>query len=102
MSQTFKLGDEVRWGSQAAGSRTSKYGKIVAVIPAGESPNPYAQQAAETHQALLKLPFELPRYHESYLVLVQRYGKRGWVKPQLYWPRVSALGLQSKPFRGVY
>jgi hypothetical protein len=66
--KAFKLGDRVRWQSQAAGSWKEKRGTIVEVVPAKRQPS--------------NAPYSGSRSHEWYVVDVDG---------QLYYPRVSAL-----------
>ena len=83
----FKEGDEVIWSSQAGGRMKVKIGEVVEVVPAGKS--------------ILKSRFrneldasKLPRDEESYIVCVgPKPGSRA--KPKYYWPRTSALSLNS-------
>ena len=39
MTKTFKMGDRVRWESQAAGISQMKTGEVVHVIPPGSTPD---------------------------------------------------------------
>lgn len=81
----FKIGDQVEWSSQAQGSETTKQGRIVAVVSAGDRPN------RDNFEDLYKGPgCGFGRDHESYVVRVVA-GKTGNAKPKHYWPRVSAL-----------
>jgi hypothetical protein len=74
-SKTFKVGDAVRWTSQAAGSWKEKVGDVVTIVPAGTCPPAgYGQRGM--------------RDHESYIVHVKPAG-RG--KGTYYWPLVSKL-----------
>jgi len=84
--QTFKVGDEVFWNSQAAGTSTRKQGVVIRVIGKGEycpigggDLMKYAVQLGSTH----------PRDHENYLVVVP--GKSKKAKEMLYRPVVSSL-----------
>lgn len=70
---SFKVGDEVRWCSQAQGSSKQKQGRVIEVVPAGEIPNDIGGVSS-------------PRNHESYVV---------HVGSTLYWPRVSHLKMAS-------
>lgn len=71
-ARKFKVGDEVTWTSQAAGSSKTKTGIIVALIP----PRGIIPKAVRPPGA------GWPRNHESYVVQVGT---------QFYWPRVSHL-----------
>lgn len=72
----MKLGDIVKWQSQANGSTKVKVGKIVAVVPAGQN------AVAPVGYSTKNLGFGGPRNHESYLVAAGKL---------IYWPRVSKL-----------
>lgn len=82
-AKRFKVGDNVKWMSQAQGCATVKYGVVLGVIPAGGDFPPLAEDGRVSHYGGGD-----PRNHESYLVEVPSK-KDG--KPHLYWPRVSAL-----------
>ena len=82
-SKGFGLGDTVIWSSQAQGSRTTKTGKIIKIVPAGEMPVRFAASTA------------LPRATESYIVSVAPVKGNGAHK--MYWPRTSALALSVRP-----
>lgn len=43
----LKIGDKVRWESQAQGSWTEKNGTVIAEIPAGESPMSHIPKTAK-------------------------------------------------------
>ncbi len=74
---TFKVGDEVIWKSQAAGSWKEKVGEVVYVVPKGNKiPKKFSPDGTGW-----------PRSHVSFVVMV---GKK------LYWPRVSALKMHSE------
>jgi hypothetical protein len=91
MGEKFKLGDTVRWTSQAGGHVRTKQGKIVELVPS-ELPGSLREleqmfpdcSVASTHG------HGYPRNHESYIVRVPSGTK---AKDRLYWPRVSALEL---------
>ncbi len=69
----FKIGDEVRWISQAAGRYKWKSGTIIHVQPANEYlPHIYGGGLHSRGK----------RNHESYVV---------HVKGEIYWPRVKHL-----------
>ncbi len=81
----MKIGDKVRWTSQAGGHEKVKEGEIIRVIP------PYGD--------VLNYMFEgsnsaygggYRRDQESYLVRVKGEGKR---KATIYWPIVKKLQL---------
>jgi len=85
----FKLGDQVKWTSQAAGSTTTKTGEVVVIVPAGKTP----REAMTDEQRRSSLPKRYdgwPRDHESYIVKV-KIGKTDKAMPALYWPRVKGL-----------
>jgi len=87
----FKIGDDVTWSSQAHGGWKTKIGKVVAVIPSytrvGDVLNAVDAMAQFGMLSRKPLGFGGPRVHESYLVRVDRPGR----KPLFHWPRVSAL-----------
>ena len=81
----FKVGDKVRWESQAVGSRTRKEGTIFRVIP---SENFVSMRKYEkTHKVMYDGGY---RNHESYLIEVP-WAMSSKAKSRLYWPRVSQL-----------
>ncbi len=83
----FKEGDEVIWSSQAGGGWKVKSGDVVEVIPAGGSIK------KSKFIEFLSSP-GLPRKEESYIVCVgPKPGSRA--KPKYYWPRTSALSLNT-------
>jgi hypothetical protein len=90
----FKIGDKVRWSSQAAGSWVEKTGIIVAVLPPGVPPmknfgeGPIYDMARQ-HNANIQAGGLQSRTMESYIVLVA--GKTPKSKSKLYWPLTSAL-----------
>jgi hypothetical protein len=87
--QNMKVGDRVRWTSQAAGFLKEKRGEIVEVLPPRRNPIPklakWQQQGCISHYG-----GGMTRDHESYLVKVVTSEK---AKPRIYWPRVSKLVL---------
>lgn len=87
---TFKVGEQVTWTSQAQGYQKTKTGTVVAVVPAGKLPD------REKFTALYKGPgVGGYRDHESYVVEVAEVGVRS-KKTKAYWPRVSALRSPSR------
>ncbi len=100
----FKVGDKVKWESQAAASWTIKRGKIVAIVPKGISPrhtdfgkvNNLDVAFGRTVAPNYRVMFDgWPRNHESYLVEVPG-GKTSKAMPRLYWPFASKLKLEDK------
>lgn len=78
-TQTFNVGDRVRWLSQAGGCWKSKEGRIVQVVPRGKYPAKKYGVASR-------------RDHESYIVEVERFSRSGkCLQPIFYWPIVSKL-----------
>lgn len=77
----FKVGDQVKWTSQAGGFTTSKTGTVIEVVPPGESPKTKVKDAGG------------PRDHESYVVKLTSYNKGGVEKKKsgIYWPLVRHL-----------
>ena len=95
----FKIGDRVRWSSQAAGITKIKEGQVVAVIPMGIPPkdtnfgkiNEFYRLWGRTKSPNYKIMFDgWPRNQESYIVEVPG-GKTDKATPKLYWPLVSKL-----------
>ena len=79
---TWKVGDKVKWSSQAQGASLTKIGIVVAVIPKGGRPTGIKGCG-------------WGRDHESYVVEVApKAGSRA--KSKAYWPVVSLL----KPLGG--
>lgn len=78
--QTFSAGDLVEWESQAAGSKTTKRGAIVQIVPAGRR----RAMSPETMRACSRSRISdgSSRNHESYIVNVDGTA---------YWPRVKHL-----------
>jgi hypothetical protein len=74
----FQIGDTVKWTSQAAGSTTTKEGRIVEIVPPGITPNVPKIAGA--------------RRVTSYVVEVPRPKS-----VQRYWPLPQKLKLVSKP-----
>jgi hypothetical protein len=74
---TFKVGDVVRWSSQAGGFSKEKKGTIIEVVPADRQP--------------IKVNSNSTRRHESYVVEVPRESGRKTLKPEAYWPVRSQL-----------
>jgi hypothetical protein len=75
----FKVGDRVRWQSQAAGVLRVKVGQVVEVVPPCREPQSRGD-------------FGMPRDHESYVVRAIAVG-RATKQARCYWPRASALAL---------
>lgn len=73
----LKLGETVRWTSQAAGIAKTKEGQIVQVVPVGQRPDRDRFRQLYTGPGV-----GAPRMEVSYVVKVG---------PKLYWPRTSAL-----------
>lgn len=72
-----KIGDWVNWKSQAQGCAKWKWGRVVAIIPAGERPTSIKGCG-------------WPRNHESYIIEVPpKTGSKA--KSKAYWPVVSLL-----------
>jgi hypothetical protein len=84
----FKVGDNVKWSSQAMGGWKEKTGEVVQVVPAGGRVEPRALQSRL--KARSALGYGSPRNHESYIVAVAG-GTTDKAKPVLYWPVVSKL-----------
>lgn len=78
----FKVGDQVFWTSQSAGSTTTKYGTVEAVLEPGEKPQGNG--------------FGNVRGHVSYAVRVRKAGRS-----KLYWPLIKNLALSKEPADGT-
>lgn len=85
----MKVGDEVWWESQSAGSRRTKVGTIVGVVPAGGRPTEFWAVVGAR-----------PRDHESYVVRA-RYADQPGGRTRLYWPRKGLLRRVSVPRNGM-
>lgn len=86
----FKLGDKVKWQSQANGGWTEKRGMIIAVVPPQGKPADVLPDYAGSKYRTTIDPRSLgSRKAESYVVLVD--GKTPKAMPIMYWPNVSAL-----------
>ncbi len=83
--QTFKIGDQVFWESQAAGSWTRKEGVVHRVIPAGQHCH---LTDYEMDRFSCQVDSSFPRDHENYLVVVWFTSTR---KSKIYRPVVSRL-----------
>ncbi len=88
----MKIGDRVRWTSQAKGSTVQKMGRIVEVVRPGFKPS---REWTHLHRSA---GCGCSRRHESYVVLRTHSSRPGLPlvehstrKP--YWPNVSALVL---------
>ena len=66
----FKVGDEVKWRSQAGGHTKDKAGVVIEVVPPGADPKAHRREGF------------LRRSSTSYVVRVRR---------RTYWPHASAL-----------
>ncbi len=75
----FSVGQDVTWSSSSNGSTTAKVGVVVAVIPAGKSPDEATWR--------LHMPGS-PRDHDSYVINVGGTEKR---RGKNYWPHVWRL-----------
>jgi hypothetical protein len=102
-SMSFKIGDRVKWTSQAGGYAAEKTGTVVAVIPVGRRFGllKYLRplNLDEARACYNTGPIDgagLARDHESYLVEVKT-GKTDAAKKTLYWPRVKGLALVAAP-----
>lgn len=81
----MKIGTRVTWESQSSSFTKKKVGEVIAVVPAGASPNDYIPEGFITNSPD---GFGFSRKHESYLIKVDGRGKR------LYWPRVKHLKVE--------
>jgi hypothetical protein len=93
MSIGLKVGDKVKWASQAGGVWKDKEGVVVAVIAGGRDSGERAnaeikaRTQAGTHRSAFGGGWA--RDHESYVVEVRQGGPKS--KPVLYWPVASKL-----------
>ncbi len=83
----FKLGDVVKWKSQANASWLRKTGTITEVVAPGSLPSRERFKTLYTSGGVGST-----RNHESYVVILFA-GKRG-ATLKTYWPRVSALKMK--------
>lgn len=86
---SFKIGDKVKWSSQASGSTKEKIGEIVRIVPAKMR---FSEIIVSLNQSGKKFSLKCDgwsyRSHESYAVFVPtKSGKSN----HLYWPIVSRL-----------
>ena len=79
----MKVGDRVRWSSQAGGQETSKTGRIVAVVPPDTKPDPLIPEGYEKKNPA---PSGNGRKTESYWVALGQSNK-------VHWPLVKYLTL---------
>ena len=107
--KTFKVGDVVRWRSQAGGCWLTKRGVVVEVVPAGGEDPRFGMNLRLTKiERIFGIrPMKthtfgggMARKHVSYIVL-------NLDNQQLYWPRVSALvttgqKMRMKPARKTF
>lgn len=77
----FKLGDKVKWSSQAQGFRREKQGEVVEVVAAGQRPN------RERFETLYRAGCGWGRKRESYVVNTAHPARA----PKYYWPVESLL-----------
>jgi len=89
----FKVGDKVRWSSQARGSHTKKTGTVVAVVQGGVDPKAAHFLKAAGVLNLSRMFDGWPRHEVSYLVTV-RTGKTEKAALKVYWPRTCLLELE--------
>lgn len=87
-----RLGQKVRWKSQAGGTWKVKLGTVVCVVPAGmhwrdawDGLPPWEQQKYAGAGGFSAIA----RPEESYLVAVPSASEKA--KPKLYWPRTPQL-----------
>lgn len=88
MSQ-FKVGDKVRWQSQAQGSHKIKEGEVVAVLQPETRPSRH--DFPDLYKTTLTGYAREPGYGRSEISYVVR------VKSKHYWPRASALRPAERP-----
>lgn len=90
----FKVGDRVRWTSQANGGHVEKRGVVFCVVPAGKRIDKRFAKEELSRENINKVRWAtdfisgLGRKHESYLVVVPGTGRS---MPVVYWPRTTAL-----------
>ena len=79
--KTFKMGDRVKWESQAAGSSAVKIGEVIMVVPPGKVPEGIKGAG-------------MARNHESYVVSASVELASGKMsRKRTYWPLPSKLEL---------
>ena len=91
-AKMFKLGDMVRWQSQAAGSQTEKVGKVVRILSKNDTPSQVASAEFQNHRRMFD-GWSIPGPENQtvgYLVEV-RDGKTDKATPKLYMPYPSKL-----------
>lgn len=76
----MKIGDEVKWTSQAGGFSKEKVGKIVALVPAGDSALDHVPEGLRSDN----ISTTLGRKEDSYLVQLGD-------SKEVYWPLVGKL-----------
>lgn len=85
----LKVGDRVRWGSQAGGYHMVKEGTVKIVVPPDIRPyNLLASMDLHNLRTHAIDPRTMARKTESYIIEVSGKGK---AMGQLYWPLVSKL-----------
>jgi hypothetical protein len=89
----MKVGDKVKWTSQAQGSATTKEGVVMAVVPRRAEPYSIAMRLLKGTRDKFVFGCGGWRDHESYIVRVERYHRKtgAQLASHYYWPRVSAL-----------
>lgn len=91
-AKMFKLGDMVRWKSQAAGSQTEKVGKVVRILSKNDTPHRVASAEFQNHRRMFD-GWRIPGPENQtvgYLVEVFD-GKTDMATPKLYMPYPSKL-----------
>lgn len=93
---SFKIGDKVKWTSQASGFKKEKQGVIHHIIKPGEVPtrheiysviNPVRSDGSLQYSDAFGGGYS--RFKESYIVAVPAKTPRG--KATLYWPKEDKL-----------
>jgi hypothetical protein len=83
---SFKVGQTVKWTSQACGNVKHKQGTVEQVIPAGQKPSRSFRNLYSRGNGLDGVQ---PRKAESYVVVVDG---------RAYWPRANQLSLADTEF----
>lgn len=85
----LKIGDKVKWSSQAQGCETTKEGKVVGIVKEKTDPLQIFTPLEQTGNYTSAYGGGMSRNHKSYIIAVK--GKTDKSKEKLYWPNVSKL-----------
>lgn len=95
--QRIESGQPVSWTTGISGS---KMGRVLCLLPAGESTWAAAAKASKTNELMAARwkggnPPNYTRRIAGYAVLVERTGKRGSLAPEIYTPLADLLEKQN-------